>query len=48
MIDHARLDFQRGQLGAQVARLGGAAAQEQADADLPRLAVLAHPVGDRS
>ena len=47
MVDHRRLDIEGRQLDAEVFRLGVAAAQEQADADLPRLAVLARPVRDR-
>src|SRR5207253_3212830 len=46
VIDHRRRRFERGELRLQVLRLAGAATEEQADADLPRLAVLTDPVGD--
>ena len=39
--------FERGKLDLQIARLARPTAQEQADAHLPRLPVLAYPVGDR-
>ena len=46
MIDDRRLDIQGGQLDLEVFRLARSASEEQADADLPGLAVLARPVSD--
>src|SRR5579883_1821177 len=46
MIDYTRLDFQSGQLRAEVAWLGRTTAEKQTDAYLPRLAILANPMSD--
>src|SRR5205085_11881901 len=46
VIDDGRLGFEHHELDVEVARLSHAAAHEQADADLPRLTILANPVGD--
>src|SRR5207249_6638750 len=45
-VDHRRFAVECGQLDVQIAWLAGAAAEEQADADLPRLAILTCPMGD--
>src|SRR5262245_35321210 len=46
VIDHRRVGLKRGQLHLQVLRLSGPAPEEEADADLPRLTILARPVSD--
>src|SRR5262249_40021565 len=46
MVDNLRRQVERGQRGLEIARLARALGEEEADADLPRLAVLARPVRD--
>src|SRR5439155_21184907 len=46
VVDDLRGHVEGGELDFQVARLARAAAEVEADADFPGLAVLADPVGD--